>query len=364
MDNRNTQMDKDLDLDQELELELANRNSQIDRDRELAIRLQLRDRGYNDDIIDRYIRQDYFRRRNTGHSANTSTNNVSYANMNRIRRPTRIATRRTNINNNMDILMRLIGISKPQRMNNLFFGHNENDMDTNRETVGTNFYNPFSRDPLSDTRSQMSRSMPTFFHHNNIRHNNNTFHPPTDDYDNLAMNFINYDTNSRSTTTTTMNQSQHTSRRDRPDLYGYSFYVDHSSEFPSDFSSELPSFLGSFFGQSDMLMSNFIPTMMMNIINPQNLESVPIVLNDKKVDELKNSKISYSDLIKTDPDKKDENCPICLDMLKNGENDTKNIIKLPCNHIYHDDCVMKWLEECDYKCPVCRNECGKSKAKL
>ena len=37
-----------------------------------------------------------------------------------------------------------------------------------------------------------------------------------------------------------------------------------------------------------------------------------------------------------------------------------NIIRqLNCNHIYHKECIDKYLLEYSNKCPICRAECGK-----
>ena len=40
------------------------------------------------------------------------------------------------------------------------------------------------------------------------------------------------------------------------------------------------------------------------------------------------------------------------------END---IWELPCGHIFHQDCIGKWLKEYNYKCPICRKETGEGK---
>ena len=37
------------------------------------------------------------------------------------------------------------------------------------------------------------------------------------------------------------------------------------------------------------------------------------------------------------------------------------ISKLKCDHTFHTDCIMQWLKEYNYKCPVCRKECGQAK---
>ena len=41
-------------------------------------------------------------------------------------------------------------------------------------------------------------------------------------------------------------------------------------------------------------------------------------------------------------------CPICLE-----EYDNESAFALPCGHMYHADCIERWLENKD-ECPVCR----------
>ncbi|XP_038217409.1 E3 ubiquitin-protein ligase RNF181 [Zerene cesonia] len=47
----------------------------------------------------------------------------------------------------------------------------------------------------------------------------------------------------------------------------------------------------------------------------------------------------------------DKSCPICL---KNFEKNEK-AKKMPCNHIFHPNCILVWLEKTN-SCPFCRHE--------
>ena len=47
-------------------------------------------------------------------------------------------------------------------------------------------------------------------------------------------------------------------------------------------------------------------------------------------------------------------CSICLDSLDSFYSN-KNIIKLDCNHIFHYDCFLPWIESGNKTCPLCRN---------
>jgi len=47
-----------------------------------------------------------------------------------------------------------------------------------------------------------------------------------------------------------------------------------------------------------------------------------------------------------------ENCSVCLD---NFKEELKGC-KLPCGHIFHEDCIKEWLSKHNNRCPVCRVE--------
>ncbi|XP_067086686.1 E3 ubiquitin-protein ligase RNF126-like [Osmerus mordax] len=42
-------------------------------------------------------------------------------------------------------------------------------------------------------------------------------------------------------------------------------------------------------------------------------------------------------------------CPVCKEDYSTGE----TVRQLPCNHLFHNDCIIPWLEQHD-TCPVCR----------
>lgn len=50
-----------------------------------------------------------------------------------------------------------------------------------------------------------------------------------------------------------------------------------------------------------------------------------------------------------DEDMKD--CMVCLEQLKVGAGASR----MPCSHIFHGDCIEKWLKQSHY-CPICRFE--------
>jgi len=89
----------------------------------------------------------------------------------------------------------------------------------------------------------------------------------------------------------------------------------------------------------------------------ENMEDVKLVVSKEELDKIPTK--LYKDIgneIKTNNDK----CPICHDIYR--END--NIRILPCEHIFHTDCINNWLGECSNKCPCCRKEVAKSNPKI
>lgn len=89
---------------------------------------------------------------------------------------------------------------------------------------------------------------------------------------------------------------------------------------------------------------------LMNLINidPPEMEDVKSTLDDKDIDKIKDV-VANEDL--------EQKCSISMLPIKKGD----TYSELPCGHIFHKDCIMKWLKEYNYKCPVCRKECGKPK---
>jgi hypothetical protein len=52
-----------------------------------------------------------------------------------------------------------------------------------------------------------------------------------------------------------------------------------------------------------------------------------------------------------DMEAENDECTICFDKLSVGD----SALRIPCGHLFHEDCVRKWLESSN-QCPVCRYE--------
>ncbi|XP_051129823.1 probable E3 ubiquitin-protein ligase RHC2A [Andrographis paniculata] len=50
-----------------------------------------------------------------------------------------------------------------------------------------------------------------------------------------------------------------------------------------------------------------------------------------------------------------ETCSICLEVMHGSEFE---VMRMPCSHVFHGDCIRKWLRTSHY-CPVCRFELPK-----
>ncbi|XVE76708.1 hypothetical protein DITRI_Ditri13aG0003200 [Diplodiscus trichospermus] len=72
-------------------------------------------------------------------------------------------------------------------------------------------------------------------------------------------------------------------------------------------------------------------------------------LSQELIDLLPTSKCKFGSFFSRK--KSRERCVICQIRYKRGERQ----MKLPCNHIYHSECITKWLS-INKICPVCNNE--------
>ena len=98
----------------------------------------------------------------------------------------------------------------------------------------------------------------------------------------------------------------------------------------------------------EQIFSNF--NNLVNTINQhnQNMEDVKVTLDESDLANIK------TEVLEADLNCK---CSICMMDLKKDE----KVSKLECEHIFHTDCILQWLKEYNYKCPVCRKECGQAK---
>jgi hypothetical protein len=109
---------------------------------------------------------------------------------------------------------------------------------------------------------------------------------------------------------------------------------------------------------NDISVPRLNPGLLIEAINiilpPQNiniLEPVAVALADECLEELKERVLE---------EKIEGMCMICFDEF----NVEQTVLELPCNHLYHKDCIVPYFKEHSNKCPTCRCEVGKSKPLL
>ena len=98
-------------------------------------------------------------------------------------------------------------------------------------------------------------------------------------------------------------------------------------------------------------LNNFNQIMNLNLNQNQNMEDIRVTLEEDSIKEIENYVLDKD---------KDDKCIICMMSFKKDD----KVSKLKCKHEFHKDCVETWLKNYNYKCPVCREECGKPKYNL
>lgn len=78
------------------------------------------------------------------------------------------------------------------------------------------------------------------------------------------------------------------------------------------------------------------------------MEDVKVTLDEKDIEQLPVLEA-----------KEDLNTKCCICML-DIEKDNK-YCKLKCDHLFHESCIKQYFENFNYKCPICRKECGQAK---
>ncbi|KAH0681685.1 hypothetical protein KY285_021937 [Solanum tuberosum] len=76
-----------------------------------------------------------------------------------------------------------------------------------------------------------------------------------------------------------------------------------------------------------------------------------ILLAMEESSTIKKSSIELLEPIETNERNNNDVCLVCLDEI--GEE--TQVLRLPCSHMFHGDCITKWLENSHY-CPLCRFE--------
>jgi hypothetical protein len=97
-----------------------------------------------------------------------------------------------------------------------------------------------------------------------------------------------------------------------------------------------------------MIYPNLLFSTLMNIIDNTNDEEVQEETEVLTEEEFNNLEVIKID--KTNAPDVDCECSICIDNFSEGH----EIIKLPCNHLFHFNCIKSHLMSYNNKCPLCR----------
>ena len=93
--------------------------------------------------------------------------------------------------------------------------------------------------------------------------------------------------------------------------------------------------------------TSFIENFINNTFINNTFTNVKKVIADEELIKLKHITFKKEDEINSNIE-----CPImCYEFSENEE-----IIKLPCQHNYNKDAILKWLNEESHTCPICRYE--------
>jgi hypothetical protein len=80
----------------------------------------------------------------------------------------------------------------------------------------------------------------------------------------------------------------------------------------------------------------------------EELEDVKVILTLDEFNKLE--KINLEKNIYHEYESKE--CNVCIESYREGD----QLVKLPCHHCFHEECIKHWLCNENVKCPVCRSD--------
>lgn len=255
----------------------------------------------------------------------------------------------------------------------------------NRESVDSRYRLPFCNLPENVRRQYHTvtdihdRNPNNFYldaNRNNVSNNNTNTNTNNNTYNysnnNNSYNYSNSSNNNNNVTTNNSNQNnaQNTAPPRNYNLFFIPFNISPFSgsvnRSPYNFAVfEGPIGEGNFANpSSNFFLDNFASNFISNFINP--MTRIVFINNmqgqhqgnppaaQTAIEKLKHFKMEkkYCKKDDKDPNKLEfPECSICLTEVNEGQ----DTILLPCGHMFHDECVTKWLK-IHNTCPLCRFE--------
>ncbi len=110
-----------------------------------------------------------------------------------------------------------------------------------------------------------------------------------------------------------------------------------------------PIFLNNFNELENIMTTIFMPS---GNFQNMNYEDVKIVMNEEEFNNLPRIQFNSECL--------NQDCTICMESFENEE----TLLKTPCEHCFHEECIKNWFLKESIKCPFCRKEVCKGTPKL
>ena len=302
-------------------------------DKRYSMRLYLKEIGCNENFINGYMQYDYI-----DNNPNPIEQYCSFVN------------NYQNTQNNVD--------NFELDDNNAIEYLNNSNRNRNDRSIGNRFWNMFehnnNRRNRNRNRNRNRRHINNRRNINNINNRRNSnYRRNSNSFFDMLENMINPDSNTENdlmfTTTMTMGPEE--------------MVIEQILSSDNNPINIIESLLPMGFSMvSGMSLGNRLEQLLQRSFD--NTSTYHDVLENNVAEELKNKNTySYNELASKNEDIDKDNCSVCLESIKpESDNDNsynkKVLIKLPCEHVFHTVCVMKWLTEGDHRCPVCRKSCG------